>query len=270
MQHELRDLSISLSDERRRLKMRQTKLASDMRGLVRMRSEKAKQALQKLLPDHSTTTVKRVRQYVPQFPLPTIPSFLFWEVIKPTVSLDMLRMQLGSFLDQSDGWKHINTGWAMEVYNHDEAIREQQTVTAPGLVRQIEDIDARIEAIETFMKDGEQRLSPQTKAKMADALQSFHGRGLSTLQVPAQSYAQSSRPDYQRPSDGIDLAGLWFWWMVLSPESEFHHHNTVSESPANNAGDTGSSNEGPTEHSDSGDTETTLAHHESLGSQSFS
>ena len=269
MKNEIENLLTALKHQRERLETQKGEFAAEIRELVTERTEKAKSALNQLVPDHSIATVKRLRNYVPRFIVPTIPHWIFWEAIHPNISLDTLRIRLGIYLDVNQGWEAIDTDWARSIYNIDEAIKDRQVQYIPELVGQIADLSTRIEALKQFVSEKVAKLTPTEQTQLQTTLKSFSRQPLTGSNVTVDQVRSMAQPNSQNVEMGPNLSSMIFWWMILSPESNYNYHQVQPEQPISDTTPTHDVAH-PNNNGDVPSDEAALVHYETLGSQSFS
>lgn len=270
MQKELTSLLERLRNERARIAAAKQRHVGMLRELGAERAEKARIALQFLLPDIAMTSMDRLKRLIPGFPIPTESTwFGLSRRVKPGTTVENLRIQLGIHLDTSEQWEVVKTDQTQVVYKLDETIERRQTETIPNLSREIQDLDERIAALEKFLAADHSKINSDQLDRMRRAITTVAKQSSSFGDTKATHIRSSAQPVYRdRIEDGgdFDLIGAWFWWQVLSPESEFSSHNL--------AGGEGSVTRAaaPPELIDSstGPNDADLAHHATLGSQSFS
>lgn len=199
-------------------------LDEQLRELANERKIKVRQALVGLLPDLKNGTIRKIKKDVRGFHVPMVSKcFGLFEKIDPTVSLDSLRIKLGSYLDNMDEPPQF---WVRIVGNTDQLISSLQTNLIAENNRRMEDVSARIAAIEKLINIDPSKLKPETREKMERAakgqvkeLRTGQGFASRDSRFRKKQGNHASR-HHHNGIDGDDLLAAWLWYELLTPESE--------------------------------------------------
>lgn len=223
MQRELQQLLDSLRREREAALGDRRREEGTLQTATEARRRAARLYLRALVPDLGDGTLRAIRRDVPGFEPRTVAKWLgvFGEKLDPSVSVDHLRMQLGTFLDNTP---NPPTKWMQEVAGFDDTIRHYQQTVIPASQERLENVNARIEALERLATVDFQKMDADMRDKLGQAItvQSPRMRDVvsQARMRPASrpvSYPTSSQI---RSDDGPDLLTMWLWYQLLTPHSE--------------------------------------------------
>lgn len=230
MKENLKVILASLREEQTRLETEKQSLYEQSRALSRNRQSAARRCVQTLLPDLSPDSVRALRREVPGFDIPMVSRW--WGLSKkvdPTVSIDTLRMQLGSYLDDyATGPKTMPDIWMSSVVRADEIIRDLQENQIRANETGLSGVRARIQAIEKLSNANLRKMDPKTRRKLERALaaQAKSTRPFARQAQPIRgnrvvpAYPTQTQVD---SDSGPGLLEMWLWYQLLTSNSETSH-----------------------------------------------
>lgn len=220
MKENLNALLETLRAEQSVLEKERSELANQCSEFKYSRKGTAREALKRLIPDLSARTFKRIRQEVPGFKIPTVSSwFGLSKKIDPNLTVDMLRIQLGTYLDN----RRVTIEWGpdewRDVVRNDDLVRGLQEKLMPLNAERRVDVDARIEALEKLSSADMSKMKPEVRERMEQSIAAQVAKPGSRLR-----YTKSSNVNYptrqQVDSDsGPDLLTMWLWYELLTSNS---------------------------------------------------
>lgn len=275
MKKSLQAMLGSLKEDRQNILDIQEKLDKQLRALCVTRQETARNLVNKILPDLSPETITKLRGKVPEFPIPIRRSFFdgirrFFggspvEKIDPEVTLDILRMKLGAYLDGVSAEKHPNF-WIERVGKINNAIHDFQTNPIKINNERLAEISARIKAIQK-LQAVHTKIDPTMQRKIEAAIKTRTDNvrlGKKHARVsPLNSKTPPAYPTHEQRSSesGPGLLEAWLWYELLSSHSDYSHEtrNFDFSKEAFGGGSSGGAGversipEGIAVHADSGD-----------------
>lgn len=248
MQENLQTLLQALRNERLKLEGEKVELSTQYGEFRRSRQGKARECLRNLVPNLEPKTIRRIQCEVPEFPIPMVSRwFGFSKKIDPKVSLDTFRIQLGTYLDNTK----VSMGWSpeewREVVRYDELIRSLQEKLIPANAERLTDIGTRITAIEKLLRVDVAKMDPKVRAKLEQAVAS-QAKKTHQSAKPSGNFRSAVPVNTSYPShteinsdSGPSLLEMWFWWQILTPQSECSHEVGRIESGGGDFGGAGAS-----------------------------
>ncbi len=273
MENDLRFLISTLKNNKRHLEEEKAALVRRSNELSRDRTAAAVISIAQLLPDLKMSTVKALLVQVPHFSVPTV-SLLFGigRKVAPEVKLSTLRIQLGTYLDNTQGT--VPKIWAENVLVLDAAIRELQAEHMIENGKHITELNRRIAALENLLRADIAKMDVGIQTRLAAAVGAqikttwqMHNISGRTEPIPT-TYPSPAQINSSR---GPSVLEMWLWWQILSPDTEYMREVARLESPITDF-DSRSTNNMEGGHSDTTSTtdEAQLDVQAELGSQSFS
>jgi len=180
------------------------------------------------LPDSDLATIKALREAIPGFPVPMASKwFGFSEKLDPNVSLDALRIQLGTFLDNAE---EVPERWSKEVGRFDRKIRELQENVITKYAENLADISAKIAALEKLEKVDPKKINPEMMEKIKTALEFQKKNPDSIRRYPYKKSSPASYPtrDEIHSDSGPGLLDVWLWSQLLGSDTD--HTGEAAES----------------------------------------
>jgi hypothetical protein len=238
MKENLDALRQALQEEKAAIYKEKITLEKQLRTLNGIRQTEARKRLNTMLPDLDSGTITALHQEVPEFAIPMVavtPGFFggvirFFtggqsEMIDPEISIDALRMQLGSYLDNADKANRPDF-WNKQVGDIDESIQDLQTNLIRANAEQLVEISNRLEAIEKLQATDFERMKPEMQAKIDEAVKSqvkqLHSGKRFTRVRPISKTPPVYPSSSQTSSDsGPGLLEMWLWYEILSSHSEY-------------------------------------------------
>ncbi|MDP1689643.1 MAG: hypothetical protein Q8L52_00315 [bacterium] len=226
MKDNLKVLLQSLRTERETLEKQQTGLMHQHDIMLDRHRSEARQCVRQLLPDLGSGTIDSLRRDVPDFEVPTISAwFGFSKKLDPNVSLDTLRMQLGTYLDNSSD---APRAWVEKVGRLDRAIRGSQENLIPENSAHLADVNAKIAALEKFSAVDHSKMNPKMRQQMEQAMAAqakANRRGTSNQPMRQATRMAPIYPTQSQASSdsGPSLLEMWLWYQLLTPHSEYSH-----------------------------------------------
>lgn len=228
MKENLQVLLQSLRDEKSRLEEEKRGLARQLETLNKSRMTTARRCLSELLPDLEMSTIKSLARQVPGFEVPVTSGFLgFGKKVDPSVSLNSLRMKLGAHLDNTSG--AVPESWKSDVKPIDASIRDLQENLIRSNAERIADVGARITALEKLVNVDLTKMNPKVRSQLEQAVASqarnprASTRSYSSVRgaTPVNTVYPSQTQIHS--DSGPSLLEMWFWWQILTPNSECSH-----------------------------------------------
>ena len=283
----------ALHNERIRLEEARRDLDNQLRTTTATRGKVARDQVAKWLPDLRMGTVKELRTYVPNFPIPMVSAWCrLSEKVDPRMTVDMLRIQLLTYLDNM---RFPPDAWRLTVNELDASIKTIQSRQIPDNVQGLSEIKDRISAMERLAKTDFSRMEPikrqQIETSLAQQAKNI-GRGqLRPIQIdpkrPPPSYPSTT---VIHSDSGPSLLEYWLWYHILSEHGEVHQEVYRVESSGDFGGGGASGDFGGGTSDSTGRTEDSavgimpavavtsddrglgsdLSAHDALGAQSFS
>lgn len=286
MKNDFTDMLRSLQNELTHLDDEHMLIRNNFTKTNLARAIKARGCLATLMPDLSMNTVEKLGSQVPGFYIQTVSGwFGFNKRVAPQLSLDSLRISLGIYLDNMrSGTPWI---WQETILPLDKQILDLQQSVRLTAEKKVE-LQQRIAAVEKLLAIDETKLAPELRVKLAKAA----AEQVKLVQLrPANGTSVNSphttlQPTEVNSNSGPSLLEIWLWWQLLTPHSDYNvgfpsvgpydhlatnHQHDVSDAGMISTGaipETAatSDNSHHPAHSAGRD----LAHHEALGSQSYS
>ena len=273
MENDLRFLISTLKNNKRHLEEEKAALVRRSNELSRNRTAAAVISIAQLLPDLKMSTVRALLIQVPHFSVPTV--FLLFGIgrkVAPEVKLSTLRIQLGTYLDNTQG--AVPKIWEENVLVLDRAIQELQSKHMIENGKHITELNKRITALEKLLQVDLTKMDPQIRTGLAAAVSAQikttrqpHNISGRTEPIPT-TYPSSAQINSSR---GPSLLEMWFWWQILTPDSEYTREVTRLESPNTDLDSSGTNTIGSGQPDTISTTdEARLDAQAELGSQSFS
>ena len=275
---ELRNLNDVLYAEKRdkenHLREREDRL--ELLELARM--QVAQEALRLLIPDLKIHTIRHLRKSVPGFTIKTTAGWFGREKVAPSEDIDLVRVRLGIFLDNTDGTKPPQ--WTKTAGEFDRRLAAC-AADIKQIQRDLDEIAKRQAAIEKLLGGDLAKLPAETQKQIKHAAKVAHAKPAAMSEpIP------SSRPQqYDTTSHSLDYVSMWLWYTILTDSADSSAAQTNLD-PEHRTYDSDHSHQHnhdqlvpDASHHVHGDTATldhtspghgTLAHHTDLGSQSFS
>jgi len=232
MRQELQTLLQAMQSERNSILKKQESFGEQLRSLRETRQKMARHCVNELLPDLQAETIKALRREVPNFSIPTKSGFFSKLVsffggasadkIDPRVPLDLLRIHLGSYLDNSEEKPETRA----KVEELDRAIHDLQTNLIKSNTERLDEISERIKALEKLQAVDQKKLNPETRDRIEEALksQAYRFRSGFGKKQPDQRQKLVAPPYPTRPQissdSGPSLLEMWLWYQLLMPHSE--------------------------------------------------
>ncbi len=242
-------------------------------SLARSRKVVAGRCLEALMPNRSMSMVRALRKEVPGFQVPTVASWFGLRTrVDPSISVHLLRMKLGEYLDNTKGT--VPDIWKNDVQTIDGEIRNLQEHDIPENAVSFSGIAQRIVAVKRLIGVDVKLLSPTLRAQLKDGaqLQVVHYRVRSKLErthaPPTHGRSLHRTSSLPATVERKSMVDDWFWQQLLSGQSLLSQEVDRITSGASKEGSVGDVVvQTPLgNHADV----PTLSAHTDLGSQSFS
>ncbi len=262
MKNDVEDLIRAYEEERRFLVNEKNLEEERLYRMSRKRNSAAKIALDDLLPDLASQTVKNLAVQVRTFTIPTVPTWHgLWRKVAPNVNLDLLRINLGLHLDTLG--VNAPTIWYRHIFvAFDVHISDIQLKIA-GAAEAITIIDNRIAALKRLLENGKSLNDEEVTRAVKSELE---------MGVRCSLESQTRQVD-TRHDDDNSLLTSWLWHELLTPDSRVSPlvpETATSEPPVVfGGGDFGGGGATGSWSVDAGSTHD-MTRHVELGSNSFS
>lgn len=245
MQKDLQFLLGRLQAEKASLEQQKSLLESQLRTLNRSRQNEARRYVNEvMLPDLKSGTIQQLRAVFPGFPVPMVSAwFGLSEKVDPNISLDSLRMQLRAYLDNLE---NAPSHFKEKIASIEASIRELQEILIRDNAEHLLDITERIEALTKFGKTATDKLNPELRERMEKALKTQakktvkHGLPFQHGRILAKEPRYPDAHQYDS-DDGMGLLELWFWYQLLSSDSQCSHEMAQVEPGGGSFGGGGAS-----------------------------
>lgn len=226
MKENLKALLETLRAEQAVLEKERVELANQCSEFKYSRKGTAREALKRLVPDLSANTLKKLRQEVPGFKIPMVSSwFGLSQKIDPSLTVDMLRIQLGAYLDNehmANALERSPDEWR-DVVRNDDLVRGLQEKLLPLNAERRADVDARIEALEKLSRADMRKMKPEVRERMEQAIAAQVAKPGSRLRYTKNSNVNYPTRQQVDSDSGPDLLTMWLWYELLSPNSASSH-----------------------------------------------
>jgi hypothetical protein len=226
MKENLQILLQSLRAEQQTLERQRSDLSNQLDAAIDSRRLAARQCIRSILPNLMPDTISSLRKAVPGFEIPMVSTWLgFIKKLDPNVTIDTLRIQLGTYLDNVPG---ASREWEHTVGRHDQVIRSLQEKSIPENTVALNEVSTKIEALKKFSAIDPNKMSPETRKKIEQAIASARktgGRNVSFMSMQKNPRVAPSYPTQSQISSnsGPSLLEMWLWYQLLTPHSEYSH-----------------------------------------------
>lgn len=230
MKEDLQVLLQLLCAEQQTLERQKGDLMHQLDTAVDSRRSTARRCIRNLLPNLESDTISSLRRTVPDLEIPMVSAwFGFSKKLDPNVTIDTLRMQLGTYLDNSP---NASREWVDSVGRLDQTIRDLQENSIPENAAGLDEMNAKIEAIKKLSVIDPSKMSPEIHKKLEQTIASARktgGRSVPFRSVQKTAGVASYPTRSQINSDsGPGLLEMWLWYQLLTPNSEYSHETQLA------------------------------------------
>lgn len=230
MKENFNNILASLLEERRVIESQKKLLEEKLLYLKNKRSLDAKKCVEKLLPDLEINTAETLMHILPRFDIPLVHRwFFFGKKVDPSISLSMLRMKLGSHLDNMRR-RDLPDIWEEKVLPIDDEIRALQEDEILNNSERLDDLTIKIGNLQKILSSDLNKLPLKTKDRLSKAfafsgtLNKVQSKNKVPYLKPNQKVNQIRRNDYpsQAELDSDEGSGSLAIWLL----SQISHHDS--------------------------------------------
>ena len=207
---DVEDLISSLESDLNFCNEELSRLRNNLRIEQANRAAKLQKYVKDIIPDNSSRTIEKLSKL--------FPNFYVSNAQKGNMNLSLLRVQLGTYLDNLS---EKPSDWG-EIEALDDKIRSIQEEEIPALADDIDDIQSRIEALRKLKKANIAKLDPKVYRRILYTIhRSAKARRDGTYRYRRPNVNYDPYAFYPETDDDF-LFEMWFWYQILTPSSVYN------------------------------------------------